>query len=59
MKHITEYLMWKINSRVIRLEAEKSEGYCSSDYPKSVAGMEMKQQYGIEKCLENKILQRW
>ena len=59
LKHITEYLMWKINSRVIRLEAEKSEGYCSSDYPKSVAGMEMKQQYGIEKCLENKILQRW
>ena len=51
--------MWKINSRVIRLEAEKSEGYCSSDYPKSVAGMEMKQPYGIEKCLENKILQRW
>ena len=44
---------------MIGLEAEKSEGSCSSDYPKSVAGMEMKEQYGIEKCLENKILQRW
>lgn len=67
MRPFTEWFMCKINLRGVRWEAEESEAYCSIPQEKDkgftrsagTVGMEMRRQNGIEKCLEDKILQRW